>query len=85
MVQGAKVVVSALSFRVGVRLWLREKSGERQIRLARLLEFSGTLAQFLFVDMNSPTERTPATSGKLLVYSWSGPESIGISPSLVAV
>jgi hypothetical protein len=57
LVQGAKVVVSALSFRVGDRLWLREKSGERQIRLARLLEFSGALAQFLFVDMNSPTER----------------------------
>jgi len=56
--QGATVVVSALSFKVGDHLWLREVSGERQIRLTRLLESSGAFAQFLFLDMNRRTERT---------------------------
>jgi hypothetical protein len=55
--QGATVVVTALSFRVGDRLWLRERSGESRICLALMLESSGAFAQFLFVDMNSPTER----------------------------
>jgi len=55
--QEATVVVQALSFRVGDRLWLRERSGEKQIRLVRMLESSGAFAQFLFADMNSPTER----------------------------
>ena len=54
--QGATVVVSALSLKVGDRLWLREVSGERQIHLTRLLESSGAFAQFLFIDINSRTQ-----------------------------